>query len=325
MAKEKAQPKTATKAKSATKGQGTGPKKQHIASIYPGPSKPLSEDLAKILLQAQKEIDLPLWLLIQSDSGVKGTDILGPELWKLFVSNENELPKGEPVALVVDSPGGHAKEAYQIARLFTKRCGSFTAVVPRYAKSAATLLVFGADKIVMGRHAELGPLDAQMGDPEREEIFSALEVVHSLERLHAFAMESLDRTMLFMLHRTGKKVETLLPHILKFTADMMTPLLSNIDVVEYTKMSRILKVAEEYAVRLLTNNMLEEEARRIASHLVEHYPDHPFFIAPEEARRIGLPIENPSKAIDTALDDIYHHLQTEPSTILGQVKEIPTK
>jgi len=47
--------------------------------------------------------------------------------------------------------------------------------VPRYAKSAATLLALGADRILLGKFAEIGPLDAQFDDPEREYRLSALD------------------------------------------------------------------------------------------------------------------------------------------------------
>jgi hypothetical protein len=65
------------------------------------------------------------------------------------------------------------------------------------------------------------------------------------------ALESLDEAMFLMIGRTRKKAQTVLPQILHFVAELMNPLLQQIDIVEYTQMSRALKVAEEYAVRLL--------------------------------------------------------------------------
>lgn len=313
----------ATKKSAATKAKSKQkvPKPSSIASIFPGSGTPLDDQLTASLAQLAAKMDLPIWLLVQAGGTGTPLDFISEQVWDRFVEEESRLPSGKPVALIIDSPGGFAKQAYQIARLLTQRCGSFTAVVPRSAKSASTLLVLGAEKIIMGRHAELGPLDAQLRDPEREEITSALEIVHSLRRLHVFAMESLDQTMSLMLPRTRKKVETLLPFALDYTANMMAPLLNKIDVVEYTKMSRILKVAEEYAARLLLQSQNREDAERIARHLVEHYPDHPFFIAPEEAEGIGLNVEKAAKALDNILDDIYHYLQQSNTTLLGEFRE----
>src|ERR1022692_2149925 len=56
-----------------------------------------------------------------------------------------------------------------------------------------------------------------------------------------------------------------------------------IDTVDYTKKSRELKVAQEYAVRLMQKNYHQKEAKQIAAHLVEQYPTHGFVIDREEA------------------------------------------
>jgi hypothetical protein len=56
-------------------------------------------------------------------------------------------------ALVIATPGGSAKSAFQLAMLLKRHCGGFVAVVPRYAKSAATLLALGADEIILGSNS----------------------------------------------------------------------------------------------------------------------------------------------------------------------------
>ncbi len=230
-----------------------------------------------------------------------------------------ELPKKKPIGLLIDSPGGYAQCAYRFATILRQHCGGFTAIVPRLAKSAATLLALGADSILMGQHAELGPLDAQIYDSEREDYISALDEVQSLERLHAFALDAVDRTMLLMVPKTGKKVETLLPMILNFVTEMMRPLLEKIDTVHYTQMSRALKEAEEYAVRLLQVYYPLNEARRIARHLVENYPEHGFFIGAEEARSLGIKVSSITPEQQATLDIMYPHLTS--LIAIGRLKE----
>lgn len=230
-----------------------------------------------------------------------------------------ELPENKPVALLIDSPGGYAQCTYQLAMFLRHRCGGFTAIVPRYAKSAATLLTLGADTVLMGQDAELGPLDAQILDTEREESVSALDEVQSLERLHAFSLDAIDRTMLLLLPKTGKKVETLLPMILRFVTDMMRPLFEKIDTVHYTQMSRALKVAEEYAIRLLRPYYSLNDANALARHLVENYPEHGFFIGAEEARKIGIKVSSLTPEQQTIVDTLYPHLTK--LTAIGRLKE----
>ena len=69
-----------------------------------------------------------------------------------FFRAQDSLPKKEKIALVIESPGGSAKSAFQLAMLLKRHCGGFVAVVPRYAKSAATLLALGADEIILGSY-----------------------------------------------------------------------------------------------------------------------------------------------------------------------------
>jgi len=156
---------------------------------------------------------------------------------------------------------------------------------------------------------------------------SALDEVQSLERLHAFALEAFDRTTLFLVERTNKKLSTLLPMSLSFTSYIVRPLFERIDVVRYTQMSRILKVAEEYAVRLLQDKYPLDDAKRIANHLVSSYPEHVFAIDAKEAGMIAssLQIERPLAIQATgehqqALRGLLPHLGR--LTAIGRVKEV---
>ncbi len=65
--------------------------------------------------------------------------------------------------LIVVSPGGDGTAAETMLDICRKYCtDTLRVVVPLYAKSAATLLALGADRIIMGETSELGPIDAQV-------------------------------------------------------------------------------------------------------------------------------------------------------------------
>lgn len=69
------------------------------------------------------------------------------------------------IDLIIHSPGGDGNTAEKIVdmcRAYVKDGGEFRVIIPNKAKSAATLIALGADKIVMGYSSELGPIDAQM-------------------------------------------------------------------------------------------------------------------------------------------------------------------
>lgn len=156
----------------------------YVASIFQPTRDPLDPTLVAAVVELEQLVEMPVWLLVQRRDGRWGS--LDDDVVTGFMSSLNALPKNQRVALLLDSPGGQAKAAYQIAMLLRRHCSGFTVIIPRWAKSAATLLSLGADAIRMAPLAELGPLDVQLYDPEREEHMSALDEVQALERLHAF-------------------------------------------------------------------------------------------------------------------------------------------
>lgn len=80
---------------------------------------------------------------------------------------ENVLKQAGPIEnldLIVNSPGGSGEAADKVLHVCRQFCpkGRLRLIVPHFAKSAATMLVFGVDEVVMGPYSELGPTDAQV-------------------------------------------------------------------------------------------------------------------------------------------------------------------
>ncbi len=90
--------------------------------------------------------------------------------------------KYKPIDLVIHSPGGSAEAAERIIYLARRYSDDdFRAVVPSFAKSAATIIALGADQVVMSDGSELGPIDPQLiipnpqGQPVRRAAASFVE------------------------------------------------------------------------------------------------------------------------------------------------------
>ena len=275
-------------------------------------------EFVRAVQQLEASLKLPVWLLVQA--GDEKWDILDELAVGAFRAvRKLGLERGQKIALLIDSCGGQARSAYEIAALLRRHCGGFIALVPRIAKSAATLLALGADDIILGEYGELGPLDVQILDPERQERLSGLDEVHSLERLNAFAMTALDKAMILFATRTGMKAKTLLPHVTRFVADLTGPLFGHIDVVHYTQVSRALKEGEEYARRLLRRRLGPADANAIARQLVENYPEHGFIIDRDEAKDLGLRLKDPTDDQSRIMDDIADQLNG--LTAIGRITE----
>jgi hypothetical protein len=157
--------------------------------------------------------------------------------------------------------GGDVAAAYLIAKL----CREHTAItsevaVPRRAKSAATLICCGADKIHMGGLSELGPIDPQFGATP------ALALKHSVEHIAELAGQYPGASGMF--------------------SDYLAKSL-RVDALGYFE--RVAESAVQYAIRLLqarTNAPKDKDNDAIAQRLVYFYKDHGFVIDSREAAEI---------------------------------------
>ena len=293
----------------------------YYASICPGKSTRLDPKFCEAVLALQTALGRPVWLLIQHQAEEQFGE-LDETLARTFLLRRKQLPE-EPIALLIDSLGGRSRSAFQIAKLLRQACGDYVSVVPRIAKSAATLLALGGSKLYMSPHAELGPLDSQVFDDPDRGWHSTLDDVQALDRLHAFALEASDRNMFMFIRRTGKKIDTLLPISLEFVSDLMRPLFEKIDAIHYSEFSRVLKEGEEYTIRLLRQRFTQEQAEQIARRLVMNYPDHGFVIDPEEAADMGLGPETTVPELTGMFDALLRYAGKQ--NIIGELRPLPRK
>jgi hypothetical protein len=63
--------------------------------------------------------------------------------------------------LIVHSPGGSPDAAEAVVHYLRSKFKDIRVIVPQAAMSAATMLACAANRIVMGRHSSLGPIDPQ--------------------------------------------------------------------------------------------------------------------------------------------------------------------
>ena len=85
-----------------------------------------------------------------------------------------------------------------------------------------------------------------------------------------------------------RKKQLLLPTVIDYVTGMIRPLMEKIDAIHYMSLSRTLRIAQEYAYRLLQDKYGVYNAKVVAKKLVENYPYHGFIIDIAEAREIGL-------------------------------------
>jgi len=165
-----------------------------------------------------------------------------------------------PLMLVLYSTGGVVGSAYLIGKLCREYANDkFIVVVPRQAKSAATMICCASDEIHMGSLSELGPIDPQIDELPALGLKTSVEHIADLIKQYPQA------------------------------SDMFAQYLNlSLKPIHLGYFERVAESATQYAERLLKSHAstLKQKPSQIAKILVYSYKDHGFVIDKAEAEEI---------------------------------------
>lgn len=212
------------------------------------------------------------------------------------------LPAGtKELDLLIVSDGGDPTVAWRIVSLIRERATKFSALVPQAAYSAATLIVLGADEVVMHPNGNLGPTDPQIRVQRRSGKDGATEAV-------GFGSEDLMAFLRFSRDQVGlKEPEHMLAVYSKF-CDEVTTL-----GVGISARSALLSVT--LGEKLLQLHMKEgaekQRAREISEKLTKDYFHHGYPVNRTEAREIGLKVADRDEELEDLIWKIWCDLSEE--------------
>jgi ClpP class serine protease len=140
----------------------------HEVQSSPGPQKDLDGIRRKYLGQLAALTDRNViafysgWL---QKPGTKAPNFfISDAVMPGLMTAVNKLDKSKGLDLILHTPGGEINATEQIVfylrRIFE---GNIRAIVPHLAMSAGTMIALASQKIVMGLHSNLGPIDPQVG------------------------------------------------------------------------------------------------------------------------------------------------------------------
>jgi hypothetical protein len=201
-------------------------------------------------------------------------------------------PRGSQLTLLLNSPGGDALAAERIISISRAHSnGKFGVIVPKMAKSAATMVCLGSSRIQMMTTAELGAIDPQVVEVVHGEmkIVSARAVIDSYQKLMRQA--------------------------LKVPAENVSPLLQQLqgyDARTIAQYRNAVSLSEDIAVRALQTGMMQGLSGRAIRQRIKRFTApkpggaHGRGIGIEEARKCGLKVEEIKR--ETALSDMVWEL-----------------
>ena len=184
-----------------------------------------------------------------------------------------EIGYAKKIDLVLHSYGGAVDTPYKVVTLIREFCEEFGVIVPFVAKSAASMLVLGADEVVMGPLSELGPIDPLVKHPVYKDVLVPVQAVwHCLDYLQRSIINSSD------------------PEVASF---MVLPLLNKLDPWLIGDYEKTIKASRQYAETLLSRYMLKDDPERVLNvtqALTEGYFSHGYPIGRREAKELGLKV-----------------------------------
>lgn len=224
------------------------------------------------------------------------TSVDNVDLNRIFRSLRSKHKKEKDVLLVLLSRGGSIEFAYQISKLCKAYSQTkFVVTIPRFAKSAATLIALGADEIHMGMLGQLGPIDPQLDGLPALGVHQALKTIASVSQDYPGSSEMFASYLRMVL-----------------------------TVEQIGFCDRITESAVQYAERLLlTKPFLQERANEIAKVLVHSYKHHGFVIDLDETRTLlGTEwVKTDTNEIQFS-EDLYDLFETSNATLKKRSKKL---
>lgn len=201
--------------------------------------------------------------------------------------------QSEKALLVLATPGGDPHAGFRIARAIQHEYGQFDVLVPRYCKSAGTLVALGAKTLFMDDMSELGPLDIQV--KKNDEVVgrnSGLDIIQAVNYLQNQTLTAFQTYLVGLTQDVGLSTKVASDISSKLTTGLFEPISAQIDPVRLAEMQRATEVAFEYGSRLASHGRnLRPDG---LSKLVNGYPSHGFVIDRKEARNIFTEVKKPS-------------------------------
>jgi len=178
--------------------------------------------------------------------------------------------KPKKITLVIDTTGGNLDTPWPLVNLIREYCKEFEVVILNKSLSAGTLIVLGADRVVMSEFSQLSPVDPAQTRPDSNNKLVKLEV------------EDISSYIDFVKKKIGITEQSGLAEITKELNKEVPPTV--VGSVNRT----------HYLIRRLAKNLLQLQKKKLADkridevveYLTEKLYSHRHFINRNEAKNI---------------------------------------
>ncbi len=204
---------------------------------------------------------------------------IGEDAVRHVVEHLRQFGHIEELDLFLYSRGGGMDVPWHLVSAFRNVSDKWSVIVPFRAHSAATMIALGADEIVMGPYACLGPIDPSLASYAHDYSVSVEDVMAYID---------------FIRERAGLSDQ-------KALTDGLANLMNRVDAVTLGSVYRTHSHIRDVAQKII--NSREEPPKTeiqeaIIGALAEKVYAHGHAISAEEAVLIGLPVQSPSPKLE---------------------------
>jgi hypothetical protein len=197
------------------------------------------------------------------------------------------IGKQEKIDLFLYSRGGDVSVPWRIVSMFKEFCDEFSVIVPYKAHSAATLISLGADKIIMGKKAELSPID-----PTLSKLVSGATAPPQ-----EISVEDVNSYISFIRERASITDQSALARMVSILVNNITPLtLGNVN-----RQNSHIRLVARKLLSSRKEKLDESKINSIIETLTEKIYSHGHAIGRREAQQIGLTVEMPEDSFESII------------------------
>jgi hypothetical protein len=229
------------------------------------------------------------------------------------------IGKTQKLDLLIYSRGGNTLTGFAFANALREFGDKVAVLVPFRAQSAATLIALGADEIVVGPFAQLGPIDPSITTPHGPTI-----QVGNQSQFIPVSVEDVANYFALARNEAGIKSE-------EHVAQVFAHLTQRINPLALGAVYRAREQIGMLATKLLTSHMSDKErAERIVKALTRELLSHDYIINRREAKSIGLPVVEATPQEAGLMWSIYEDIAAElklsdpwrPQAKIGKVTNV---
>lgn len=222
----------------------------------------------------------------------------------------------EKLDVFLYSRGGGIDVPWQLVSAFREISEEWSVLIPFRAYSATTLLALGADEIIMGPQAQLGPIDPSLTQ-------------HPLQGIGKVPVEDVMAFIDFMRNKVGLSDQLAL-------TNGLANLVGRVDAVTLGTVYRTYSHIRDTARKIIQSRKeppTSSDIDQIISTLAEKVYAHGHAISRTEAKVIGLPVESPLASLEDTMWNLLLEYEShmkllepwDPQAVLGEKEEAEEK